>query len=66
MYAQKKFLPGSQAGLARAQNVRSRHGIRQNLPETCMFLMVPYWVWYDHYRGRYRQLEKSGFTMRTL
>ena len=23
-----------------------------------MFLMEPCWVWYDHYRGRYRQLKK--------
>ena len=52
------LLPSSQAALARVQNVRSRHGIRQNLPETCTFLMVPCWVWYDHYRGRYRQLKK--------
>ena len=58
-YARKNFLPRSQAALARVQNVRSRHGIRQNLPETCTFLMVLCWVWYDHYRGRYSQLKKS-------
>ena len=40
-YARKNFLPGSQAALARVQNVRSRHGICQNLLETCTFLMVP-------------------------
>ena len=51
----KNLLPSSQAALARVQNVWSRHGIRQNLCETCTFLMVPCWVWCNHYRGRYRQ-----------
>ena len=52
------LLPSSQAALARVQNVRSGHGIRQNIRKICTFLMVPCWVWYDHYRGRYRQLKK--------
>ena len=51
--AQGKFSKKFQTALATVQIVRLTHGIRQNLLETCTFLMVPCWVWYDHYRGRY-------------
>ena len=52
--AQGKFSKKFQTALGTVQNVRSTHGIHQILLETCTFLMVPCWVWYDHYRGRYR------------
>ena len=55
--AQGKFSKKFQTALATVQNVRLTHGIRQILLETCMFLMVPCWVWYDHYRGRYRHFK---------
>ena len=69
------LLPCGQTALATVWNVRSGHGIHQNLRETYTLLMVPCWVRYDNYRGRYRhfaechrlaiapciQLRKSNF-----
>ena len=48
------LLPCGQTALATVWNVRSGHGIHQNLRETYTLLMVPCWVRYDNYRGRYR------------
>ena len=47
------LLPCGQTALATVWNVRSGHGIHQNLRETYTLLMVPCWVRYDNYRGRY-------------
>ena len=52
------LLPCGQTALATVWNVRSGHGIHQNLRETYTLLMVPCWVRYDNYRGRYRHFSE--------
>ena len=67
---QKNLLFSSQNALAVAQNVRSKHGLCQNLRENCTVLMVPCWVPYDHYKGRYSNsktnVKLSSISDRTL
>ena len=67
---QKNLLLSSQNALAVAQNVRFKHGICQNLRENCTVLMVPCWVPYDHYKGRYSNsktnVKLSSISDRTL